>query len=48
MDFYRGVRDNYPNLRRELDEIELLYTKNRNGFDALKASHPNEWVEDKN
>ena len=48
MKFYRGVRDDYSNLRRELDEIELLYTKNRNEFDALKALYPNERVEDKN
>ena len=48
MKFYRGVRDDYSNLRRELDEIELLYTNNRNEFDALKALHPNERVEDKN
>lgn len=33
MKFYRGVRDAYSNLRRELDEIELLYTNNRNEFD---------------
>lgn len=48
MEFYRGVRDNYSNLRRELDEIESLYTNNRNEFDALKALHPNERVKDKN
>ena len=48
MKFYRGVRDDYSNLRRELDEIELLYTNNRNEFDALKALHPDEQVEDKN
>lgn len=45
MEFYRGVRDDYSNLRRELDEIESLYTKNRNEFNALKALHPNERVE---
>lgn len=47
MKFYRGVRDDYSNLRRELDEIELLYTNNRNEFDALKALHPDERVEEK-
>ncbi len=46
--FYRGVRDDYRNLRRELDEIELLYTSNRKEFDALKALYPDERVEDKN
>ena len=48
MNFYRGVRDDYSNLRRELDEIESLYTNNRNEFDALKALHPDEQVEYKN
>ena len=48
MNFYRGVRDDYSNLRRELDEIESLYTNNRNEFDASKALHPDEQVEYKN
>ncbi len=46
--FYRGVRDNYANLRKELDEIEMLYTTNREDFNRLKALHPNERIEDKN
>lgn len=48
MGFYRGVRDDFDNLRKELDEIEALYTSNRAKFDALKALHPDERVEDKN
>ena len=48
MCFYHGVRDNYANLRKELDEIETLYARNRADFDKLKLSHPNERVEDKN
>lgn len=48
MKFYCGVRDDYFNLRRELDEIELLYTNNRKEFETLKALHPDERVEDKN
>lgn len=48
MNFYRTVRDDYPSLRRELDEIETVYTQNRNDFDALKARTPDERVEDKN
>lgn len=48
MEFYRGVRDEYETLREELDEIERLYAKNRKEFDALKALHPDERVEDKN
>lgn len=46
--FYEGVRNNYTSLRRELDEIELQYSNNRREFDALKALHPDERVEDKN
>lgn len=48
MEFYRGVRDNYPLLREELDAVENEYTRNRMLFDALKAEHPNEHVEDRN
>ena len=48
MNFYRGVRDEYSGLRRELDEIEALYKENRKSFDALKSMHPSERVEDKN
>ena len=48
MTFYKGVRDNYPELKKELDEIELIYTLNRIDFERLKAIHPKERVEDKN
>jgi len=48
MAFYSGVRDGYSNLRKELDEIEKIYTANRRQFDALKRKTPNERVEDKN
>lgn len=48
MAFYRGVRDNYQNLRLELDGIEAIYNENRAAFDALKALHPDERVEDRN
>lgn len=48
MAFYRGVRDNYPTLRKELDEVGSIYMSNRNDFDMLKVRHPEERVEDKN
>ena len=48
MAFYRGVRDDYQNLRQELDGIEAIYSENRVAFDALKAQHPDERVEDHN
>ncbi len=46
--FYRGVRDDYQNLRRELDEVETLYASNRREFDKQKRLHPTERVQDKN
>ena len=46
--FYRSVRDNYVNLRKELDEIEHLYAINRKEFDELKRLNPELRVEDKN
>ncbi len=48
MSFYRGVRDDYDNLRQELDEIEALYTSNRREFDRMKSLHPTERVQDRN
>lgn len=48
MAFYRGVRDDYDALRAELDEVEAIYANNRRDFDALKALHPDERVEDRN
>lgn len=48
IDFYRGVRNDYFSLRRELDEIEKLYSDNRHEFEMLKSKNPNERVEDKN
>lgn len=48
MDFYRGVRDDYSGVRRDLDELEKLYTINREAFDKLKAKTPDLRVEDKN
>ncbi len=48
MKFYIGVRDNYQSLRKELDEIEHIYSINRSEFDKLKALHPKDRVDDKN
>lgn len=38
MAFYRGVQQNYLELKRELSEIEKVYAINRAAFDALKKS----------
>lgn len=46
--FYRGVRDDFLSLKRELNEIQSIYEKNRADFDAIKLKSPNERVVDKN
>ncbi len=48
IDFYNGVKSDYPNLRKELDKVEKIYEENRHDFDELKKLHPTEHVEDKN
>lgn len=48
MDFYRGVKDDYPRLRKELDEIEGIYMHYRKDFEDLKKKSPDTRVEDKN
>jgi DNA adenine methylase (dam) len=48
MAFYRGVKNDFSNLREELEEIEKAYEVNRRQFDSLKLLTPNERVEDKN
>ena len=48
INFYKGVRDYFPKLRKELDEIEALYEINRRDYEALKSNMPDEKVEDKN
>lgn len=48
MDFYRGIRDDYAQIRAELDELETIYTHNREVFDNLKKHHPNDRVPDDN
>lgn len=48
MAFYQGVRNNYNKLRKELDEIELIYTQNRAEYDEIKSLNSTVRVEDKN
>lgn len=48
MTFYRGVQQNYLELKRELSEIEKVYAINRRVFDALKKKYPKERVADGN
>ncbi len=46
--FYKGVRDDYTNLRRELNEVGALYADNCREFDIQKEQHPDNRVADKN
>lgn len=48
MDFYKGVQQNYTVLKKELFEIERIYSINRAAFDAHKKKHPKERVADGN
>lgn len=48
INFYKGVRNYYPKLRKELDVVELEYNRNRAEFETLKKKYPNVRVQDKN
>lgn len=48
IDFYRDVKDNFVQLRHELDEIECIYEKNRVEYETRKKLNPTERVEDGN
>ena len=48
MAFYRGVRDDYSTVRKDLDDLEKIYAKNRSTFDKLKAQTPELRVNDGN
>ncbi len=48
MTFYQGVKNNYENLRVELDEVAQLYKVNRKKFKELKEISNGERVDDDN
>lgn len=48
IDFYKAVKCNFNPLRKELDEVELLYSKNQKEFDELRMENPNEKIINKN
>lgn len=48
VDFYRGVRDDFPRLCEELTELQAIYEQNRRQFDAQKAKAPDQRVPDEN
>lgn len=48
IEFYRGVRDDFDTLRKELDEIEAIYRRNRAIYEASKRKSPDTRVDDPN
>ena len=48
IDFYKAVKCNFNPLRKELDEVELLYSKNKKEFDELRMENPHEKIINKN
>lgn len=48
MTFYRQLRDNYPLMRQQLDELQQLYEANQAEYKRLKALTPDERVPNAN
>ncbi len=48
MQFYSDVRDNFDELRRQLDELQSLYEANQQEYSRLKALAPAARVENRN
>lgn len=46
--FYRGVRDNFDDLSRELRELQDVYEKNQRDYKAKKEKNPSERVPNAN
>lgn len=48
MGFYHAVKNDFDQLRRELDEVSSIYSRNRADFEKNKTKNPEARVEDKN
>lgn len=48
MNFYMQLRDDYPTMRVQLDELQKMYGENQARFKELKALHPDERVPNAN
>lgn len=48
MDFYRGIRNNYCDVKQELKQIQTEYEINRKEFDKIKSETKRDRVPDKN
>lgn len=48
MNFYMQLRNEYPTMRKQLDELQRVYEANQAAFKKLKALHPNDRVTNAN
>ena len=48
MNFYMQLRDEYPTMRKQLDELQKIYEENQETFRQIKALHPDERVPNAN
>ena len=46
--FYRGVKNNYLNFRKEIDMLSLLYKDNQIKYETLKKEQADSYIENKN
>ncbi len=46
--FYKDVKENYPKMRKQLNELQTVYEKNQSDYKELKAQHPDDRVENRN
>lgn len=48
INFYCELRDKFPEMKAQLDELERTYQINQNKFKCLKAIHPDDYVTNDN
>ena len=48
MTFYQEIKDNYPTIRKQLDELQAAYEANQAEYAELKKASPSRRVENKN
>lgn len=46
--FYKQMQEEYPSVRKQLDELQIVYEQNQKEYEGLKKKHPEEIVENKN
>ena len=46
--FYKQMQEEYPSVRKQLYELQMVYEQNQKEYEGLKKKHPEERVENKN